>query len=89
VPRITWLTDLHLNFVKDKPQVQSFLAEVAVGEPDAVLNGGDIALAKHLVKFLAFIDQVLQRPVCFVLGNHDDYYSSTKKVRAAVAELCR
>jgi predicted phosphohydrolase len=89
VPRITWLTDLHLNFVKDKAQVQSFLAEVAAGEPDAVLIGGDIAPAKSLVKFLAFIDQVLQRPVYFVLGNHDYYYSSTKKVRAAIAELCR
>jgi predicted phosphohydrolase len=88
VPQIAWLTDLHLNFVKDKSQVQSFLASVAAGEPDAVLIGGDIAPAKHLVKFLSFIDQVLQRPVYFVLGNHDYYYSSTKKVRGAVAQLC-
>ncbi len=89
MPRIAWLTDLHLNFVTDKKQVQSFLAEVAASEPDAVLIGGDIAPAKSLIKYLAFIDQVLQRPVYFVLGNYDYYYGSVKKVRAAVSQLCQ
>lgn len=88
MPRVAWLTDIHLNFVRERTAVEKFLAEVASGEPDAVLIGGDIAEARDLLKYLKFIDQVLQRPIYFVLGNHDYYYGSIEKVRSQVSQLC-
>ncbi|HEX5106115.1 MAG TPA: metallophosphoesterase [Pirellulaceae bacterium] len=89
MPRVAWLTDIHLNFVRERAAVQQFLGEVASGEPDLVLIGGDIAPARDLLKYLKFIDQVLRRPIYFVLGNHDYYFGSIEKVRKAVKQLCQ
>lgn len=85
--RIAWLTDIHLNFL-EPPKVDEFLDLVSDENPDGVLIGGDIAEAHSVVACLAQMDERLQRPVWFVLGNHDFYYGSIAAVRAAVAELC-
>lgn len=85
--RLLWLTDIHLNFVRGNER-EIFLNGVAAASPDAVLLGGDISESHDVTRFLVQIDEALACPVYFVLGNHDFYYSSIAKVRAAVSELC-
>ncbi len=83
--RIAWLTDIHLNFVSSE-QCEAFHQEVASLGPDAVLLGGDIGEAGTFWQYLEEFAESLQVPIYFVLGNHDYYRGSIRRVRAA-AEL--
>src|SRR6185369_7985198 len=56
-------------------------------EADAVLIGGDIAEAEDIELWLLFLEEWLQRPIYFVLGNHDYYRGSIIQVRSRVEKL--
>jgi 3',5'-cyclic-AMP phosphodiesterase len=83
--RLAWLTDIHLNFVDDSPR-RHFLEEVRESA-DAVVISGDIAESHEIARFLLEIEEVIQEPIYFVLGNHDFYRDSVAKTRQRVAEL--
>lgn len=83
---IFWLTDVHLNFLKPDA-VMKFLVDLAARSPDAVLIGGDIAEAPSVTSYLDAIEKTLSCPVYFVLGNHDFYGGSIKRVREEVSAL--
>jgi Icc protein len=85
--RIAWLTDIHLNFVQPE-RLDEFLIHLEDAAPDLLLIGGDIAEASDVVDFLGRLDDRLQRPLYFVLGNHDFYFGSIARVRDAVHRLC-
>jgi 3',5'-cyclic AMP phosphodiesterase CpdA len=85
---VAWLTDIHLNFVRPRSAVETFLAGIKAQSPRAVLISGDIAEADSVVRFLEKIDSTLGLPVYFVLGNHDFYRGSIEHVRWRVGELC-
>ena len=85
--RIIWITDPHLNFVRPLA-VREFLDDVAEREPAAVLIGGDIGEAHNVVAYLEQVDELWQRPVHFVLGNHDFYRGSIAGVRREIDRLC-
>ena len=85
--RVLWLTDLHLNFV-EQPAVDAFLRVLQASPADSFLISGDIAEASDVCQYLVRLDEALQRPIYFVLGNHDFYYGSIASVRAAVTDLC-
>jgi Icc protein len=90
MPRLTWLTDIHLNFLKNDPRrLAGFFADVRATHADALLLGGDIGEAHDVVDFLGRIDDELAQPVHFVLGNHDFYFGSIRRVREQVTQLCR
>jgi Icc protein len=84
--RLLWLSDIHLNFVPPS-QVLSFLATVAAAEPDAIVLSGDIAEAHDLSFYLRQMAEQLERPIYFVLGNHDFYFGSIHRVRQEVEAL--
>jgi len=85
--RLAWLTDIHLNFLR--PQAaESFLASLAKTKSDGFLIGGDIGEATDLLLHLNALDTWLQRPIYFVLGNHDFYRGSIASVRETVRDLC-
>ncbi len=83
---LAWLTDLHLNFVNRL--VEGLCRRIRDGGADAVLISGDIAEAPGVEAYLEFIGRRIDRPISFVLGNHDFYRSSIGKVRARVATFC-
>ena len=85
--RFAWLTDIHLNFLTPE-RTEKFLEEVRQLGAHGVLIGGDIAEAHDLVPHLERLDDHLQVPIYFVLGNHDYYFGSIAQVRAEVRELC-
>jgi 3',5'-cyclic-AMP phosphodiesterase len=85
--RLAWLTDLHLNFVD--PDCVDALCRRALDEgADAALISGDIAEAPGVDTYLERIARRLDRPIYFVLGNHDFYRGSIAEVRARVAAFC-
>jgi 3',5'-cyclic AMP phosphodiesterase CpdA len=85
--RLLWLTDIHLNFVPP-PQVLSFLDQVVAAGPDAVALTGDVAEAHDLSLHLRRMAERINRPIYFVLGNHDFYFGSIRGVRQEVERLC-
>lgn len=84
--RLAWATDVHLDFLADH-EVVNFANKLIEGEPEGVVITGDISTAQTLVKHLSIIEKVVQRPVYFVLGNHDYYGSGVAEVRATMKEL--
>jgi predicted MPP superfamily phosphohydrolase len=73
--RAVWVNDIHLDFLDDDA-ADHFLESVAEVSPDAVLVGGDISTAVQLESHLSRIEERLEAPVFFVLGNHDFYHTA-------------
>lgn len=84
--RLAWLTDLHLNFLGSQ-EVTQFLDNIIEDNPDAILITGDIAEAHSLAGYLTRMAEHLQRPIYFVLGNHDYYRGSVRTVRDMMIDL--
>lgn len=72
---IAWITDIHLDHLTSD-EIERFMREIDAAAPDCVLIGGDTATAPRLEGDLKMIAEALQRPIYFVLGNHDFYGGS-------------
>jgi 3',5'-cyclic-AMP phosphodiesterase len=85
--RVVWITDIHLNFL-GPVEVDRFFRALSGTSADAVLISGDIGEAPSVTSLLHQLDTLIDRPVYFVLGNHDFYRGSIAGVRAKVEALC-
>jgi len=86
--KLAWLTDLHLEFVRDARTLELLAASVRAAEPDAVLLGGDTGTAETLERHLRWLAGAAGVPVYFVLGNHDCYggsFAGSRKISARVS----
>lgn len=92
-----WPRDMRDEQVVDTPErIVDFCSTLLEQEFDAVVISGDISLADHkyidnffitteyCIKYLA---DTLQKPIYFVLGNHDYYFGSINKTRAKMVQL--
>jgi Icc protein len=84
--RLAWLTDIHLDFVTP-PEREALAAEILRRGADGVVITGDIADGRTLIAHLEAMAGWLDRPLWFVLGNHDFYHASIAGVRAAAREV--
>lgn len=85
--RSVWITDIHLDFLHGRAR-EAFFSTIMSHNPNAVFLTGDISIAPFLLAHLRAMSEALNRPVYFVLGNHDFYYGSIADVRGAVRGLC-
>lgn len=85
--RVLWITDLHLDAAKQE-RVNAFFQEMIEQNPDAILIGGDIGNGVNSLAYLKRLTELFQKPLYFVLGNHDFYYSSIKKIRQMARFAC-
>jgi 3',5'-cyclic-AMP phosphodiesterase len=83
--RLAWLTDIHLEFLSP-PALTTFCIALAESSAEAFLVSGDISQARGLDKHLRILERTLERPLYFVLGNHDFYHGSIVGVRERMAE---
>ena len=84
--RCSWLTDIHLNFLRPLA-LRQFYDRVKAEQPDALLVTGDIAEADSVRRGLTELAGHTGATVYFVLGNHDYYRSSIKTVREEVQRM--
>lgn len=89
-----WLTDLHLD-AADSDLREQFFYELQEMPADFLLVGGDIGDGPLALQFLTELQKKSQKPVYFILGNHDYYGLSidvqrlrAQKVADANPELC-
>ncbi len=83
-----WLTDIHLNFIDDVAR-QKFYQEIVNTGCDGVLISGDIAEAPCLVDILNEMMRYIDKPIYFVLGNHDYYRGQIQEVHDAMTALTK
>lgn len=84
--RLVWLTDIHLNFLQEEAR-KSFYLEIIESSCDRVIISGDIAESDSIVDILKEMACTVNKPIYFVLGNHDYYGSDVKSVRKHMKEL--
>jgi len=86
--RYHWITDIHMD--RMQPETFNRLVQLLSDDkPDGIWIGGDISQADSLLEDLGQLDERLQLPIQFVLGNHDFYRGSIPSVRAEVASFCK
>lgn len=85
--KYAWTTDCHLDHTDRDDALVAFAQSLVVTEPAGVFITGDISNANKLVYHLSVIERVVQRPVFFVLGNHDYYGGEIESVRKSMREL--
>ena len=86
--RLAWATDIHLEFLTPAGLTR-FVVTLAESRADVFLLGGDISQALGLEKRLRILERALERPIYFVLGNHDFYHGRIAAVRERIAAMTR
>lgn len=84
--KITWLTDIHLNFLAIEKR-EKLYNEIIEEKPNSILISGDIAEADSISDILIEIENNVKLPVYFVMGNHDYYGSTVASVKTKIHEL--
>ena len=85
--RAVWCNDIHLDFL-DRKAVDLYVGSIAEMTPDVVLVAGDISTARRITDHLGRMEELIDAPILFVLGNHDFYHGSISDVRKRVGRLC-
>lgn len=88
---LAWATDTHLDLAKPEA-VRAFNDEIVASGAGAVVVTGDVAHSWSIERALGELVREIDRPIYFVLGNHD-FYSQDASVpaadtRAAIARMC-
>ena len=86
--KFAWLTDIHLNFLDEKQRV-NFYQEIVSTNSDAILITGDIAEAPTIAPIMKEMSNAIQKPIYFVLGNHDYYHATVNSVRTEMVRLTK
>lgn len=84
--KLLWLTDIHLNFL-DETQRLFFYQDIVKIKNDGLIISGDIAEASSVAMIMQEMSKQINKPVYFVLGNHDYYGGDINQVRAQMRKL--
>lgn len=86
--RLAWMTDIHLDMAGDVfGKINSLVSTSR--DADGIVITGDISNGGNIAAHLSLLEQAFEKPIYFVLGNHDYYGSGFSVVRNKVVELCR
>lgn len=86
---VNWATDIHFDHCKPK-QIDEYLQKLCDTDVDALFITGDISTGHEIDQHLSLISKAAgEKPVFFVCGNHDFYYSSFANVRDKIVELSK
>ncbi len=86
IMKLAWFTDLHLDLV-DETQMEPLVRSAQGAE--VILSGGDLGQAETFAGHLVKLSSRFNRPVYFVLGNHDFYGSSFADTQQRAKDLSR
>lgn len=85
IKKYAWCTDIHLDHVSEE-SVISFAKYVASCDCDGLFVTGDISTSHNIIYELRLLEREFQRPIYYVLGNHDYWGSSVTHVRTSLDE---
>ena len=83
--RLAWLTDPHFDHCEQSEYlIENISKKANDAQVDALILSGDISSSKKLVYHLSVLERTFQKPIYFVLGNHDYWGSDIETVRKTV-----
>jgi len=82
-----WCTDIHLDHLRNEDEIVKFAETLIEKDPTGIFITGDISEAYDIVYHLSILERVTQRPIYFVLGNHDYYQGDIASVRKSMNEM--
>lgn len=82
-----WWTDPHFELLSET-QRRQVLSVWDESSADCAIVTGDISHGSTTVGWLRQLARAFERPIYFVLGNHDYYGTSIARQRDAVRQLC-
>lgn len=85
--KYAWCSDIHLDHLSSEDQIVGFSEQLVSDNPTGIFITGDVSNAKQLVYHLSVMERIIQRPIYFVLGNHDYYGGDIEGVRKTMREL--
>ncbi len=86
--KLTWITDVHLNFLEKDERVDFYHTLIAT-DSNGVVISGDIADATSIELILKEMASTIQKPIYFVLGNHDYYRGSINDLRNKMTSMTK
>jgi predicted MPP superfamily phosphohydrolase len=87
--RLIWLSDIHLDAVKNSYGLRELCERIVRSKPDLIVISGDIAEAHTHRDRLKQIVELCGVPVYYVHGNHDFYGGSIIQTRQEAVEFMR
>lgn len=84
---VAWWTDPHFELLSETQQ-KEVLHAWSESPADCAIVTGDISHGSSTLGWLRQLTQVFERPIYFVLGNHDYYGTSIGRQREAARRLC-
>jgi len=86
---LDWITDPHLDHLRGENELIAFINLLHERKSDGLMITGDIAESSTIYEFLGLLSGAYQRPIYFVLGNHDHYNAYMGETHARVREVCQ
>ena len=86
--KLTWITDVHLNFLEKDERIDFYHTLIAT-DSNGVVISGDIAEATSIESILKEMASTIQKPIYFVLGNHDYYRGSINDLRSTMISITK
>lgn len=86
--KIAWLSDIHLNFL-ERISRDKFYENIDISAAELIIISGDIAEAPSVSGILIEMSNTINKPIYFVLGNHDYYGGQVHEVREEMTRLTR
>lgn len=81
---LLWLTDIHAD-KKDSKEIEKFISSISTYSVDLICITGDIAEGNKTLNFLNNLFFQVQKPIAFVLGNHDFFENSIQVFQTELA----
>lgn len=85
--KYAWATDCHLDHIPSEQAFIDFANSLIERDPPGIFITGDISNAQHLVYHLSALEKLVQRPIFYVLGNHDFYNGDIESVRKSMKQV--
>jgi predicted phosphohydrolase len=87
--KYVWLTDTHLSMSIIPAMKRRFIDRIKSIGADGLIITGDISNGLWLESDLRYLAEHHQKPIYFVLGNHDYYWRHMGSVHEDVRRLCK
>ena len=84
---LDWITDPHLDHLSSRTLIR-FVDKLHQRDSDGLIITGDIAESSTIYDMLGVLSGAYQRPIYFVLGNHDFYGATMKTTKERVLDVC-
>lgn len=87
--KYAWCSDIHLDHLHGDEDVAKFSQVLVNTGATGVFITGDISSKRGIEYHLKYMEAILERPMYYVLGNHDYYFGDIAAVRKSMSDITK